>query len=553
MSLPTYSSQGSLFSTASLSSALFPKSDRYRLFALLIFPRIIAARTQLESAYCAGTGRTAIEPVILLGVCLLQYLDGVPDRQAIEMLRYHAGWNFALNRQLGEQLFHPTTLCRFRDRLEANDLAAVGFKTILEGLIEAGLVKRRTHQRLDSTHILGLVSRMSRVECVRESLRLALEEILPAVPEDKRPTSWVTWWERYVENKLDYRSSHEVLVNKLQESGTDAQALLAWAREQAGLMDGEYMGQLAKVFGQQFKLETDQALRPRGKGELDSERIQNPHDPDATYSVKGQGQRQIAHVGYKVQIAESVEERSLEPGEPTAGFVVGVVTQQAHRSDEAGAEEMAREQAAMELAPPPVLYADGAYVSAKKLAEAAAQGVELMGPAQSGLRRRPDAYSVEEFHVRLEQRKTICPAGVENTQCSRLDGEKASGVQYRFEWNQGLCRECPMKERCLGPGQKYRSLVVGEHHMELQKRRKEQKEAGFKERMKKRNAIVGTHSELVRAHGMRPTRYRGLGRVNMGNYFTAAACNIKRWIRRAVWEGTKAARRGEPAGAWAVG
>lgn len=124
-------------------------------------------------------------------------------------------------------------------------------------------------------------------------------------------------------------------------------------------------------------------MRPRGKGELDSERIQNPHDPDATYSVKGQGQRQIAHVGYKVQIAESVEERSLEPGEPTAGFVVGVVTQQAHRSDEAGAEEMAREQAAMELAPPPVLYADGAYVPAEKLAEAAAQGVELMGPAQS--------------------------------------------------------------------------------------------------------------------------------------------------------------------------
>jgi hypothetical protein len=33
-------------------------------------------------------GRVAIEPVLLLGVSLLQYLDGVPDRQAVEMLLY---------------------------------------------------------------------------------------------------------------------------------------------------------------------------------------------------------------------------------------------------------------------------------------------------------------------------------------------------------------------------------------------------------------------------------------------------------------------------------
>lgn len=553
MSLPTFSTQGSLFSLSSVSSSLFTESDRYRLFAKLVFPRIAAARIQLEAAYSKGAGRTAIEPVVLLGVCLLQYLEGVPDRQAIDMLRYHAGWNFALNRQLGDPLFHATTLTRFRDRLEEHDLAAVGFKAILEGLIDSGLVKRRTNQRMDSTHVLGLVSRMSRVECVRESLRMALQEIASVVPAVQCPAAWLTWWERYVENKLDYRASHEVLVNKLLEAGNDAQTLVAWVREQDRLMKGEHVQQLIEVFGQQFVLEADQPLRTRGKGELDSERIQNPHDPDATYSVKGTGRQQIAHIGYKVQIAESVEERPLEPGEPTAGFVVGVVTQQAHRSDEAGAQEMAGEQGSLGLATAPVLYVDGAYVSAEKLAEAKAEGVELMGPAQPGLRRRPEAYSVEDFDVQIEERKVTCPAGVESTQCSRLDGEKGPGVQYRFEWNQGLCRECPLKERCLGAGQKYRTLLVGEHHMELQKRRKEQREPGFKERMKKRNAIEGTHSELVRAHGMRRTRYRGLERVKMGNYFTTAACNVKRWIRRAVWEMSKAAGAGESAEAGAVG
>ena len=101
MSLPAFSTQAELFSTAGLSASLFPESDRYRLFAKLVYPRLAANRAALEKCYCADNGRVALEPVLMLGTSILQYLDGVPDRQAVEMLHYHAGWNFALNRQLG--------------------------------------------------------------------------------------------------------------------------------------------------------------------------------------------------------------------------------------------------------------------------------------------------------------------------------------------------------------------------------------------------------------------------------------------------------------------
>ena len=84
MSLPTFSSQGSLFSTAALGASLFPQADRYRLFAQLVFPQLIKIRTQLEKAYSQGTGRVAIEPVLLWGVSLLQYLDAVPDRGTVD-------------------------------------------------------------------------------------------------------------------------------------------------------------------------------------------------------------------------------------------------------------------------------------------------------------------------------------------------------------------------------------------------------------------------------------------------------------------------------------
>ena len=212
MSLPEFSTQGELFSTAGLSAHLFALTDRYRLFAKVIYPRLVATRAALAKCYCEDNGRVALEPVLMLGVSLLQFLDGVPDRPAIELLQYHAGWNFALNRQLGDPVFHPTSLGHFRDRLAEHDQSALGFTTILDGLEEAGLVSRQSRQRLDSTQRLGRVAKMSRLECVRESLRLALKEVAEALPVEARRHFWVGLWEHYVESQVDYRASVSALA-----------------------------------------------------------------------------------------------------------------------------------------------------------------------------------------------------------------------------------------------------------------------------------------------------------------------------------------------------
>ena len=69
--------------------------------------------------------------------------------------------------------------------------------------------------------------------------------------------------------------------------------------------------------------------------------------------------------------------------------------------------------------------------------------------------------------------------------------------------------------------------------------------------MRHRDAIEGTQSELVRAHGLRHARYRGLTKVRLQNYLAGAACNLKRWIRRQVWELSQATRRSSVANATA--
>jgi hypothetical protein len=386
---------------------------------------------------------------------------------------------------------------------------------------------------------MGRVSRMSRLDCVRESLRLALQELAESLPEAQRPAWWSELWDNYVESQTDYRASLETLARKMAEAGKAAQQVLGWLADASDqkLAQAKQAQLLARVFEEQFEVVPGASdAQSKTKEQLSSERVQNPHDPDATYACKGRGEQCKEHVGYKVQVAETVTEAVLESGEPTQNFIVGVVTHAARESDEEGACKMEAEQQAMGLEKPPVQYVDAAYVSTDKLVEAKAEGRELIGPApQSGGPNR-ERFQSDDFHVEVEQRQATCPAGHHNSQCSRLV-EKATGkVSFRWEWDTATCASCPLRLKCIKAEHKHRTLVVGENHTLLQARRTEQQTDEFKARLKHRNAIEGTQSELVRAHGMRRTRYRGLAKAKLQNYLAAAACNVKRWLRRVVWE-----------------
>src|SRR6266446_3184291 len=109
MSLPQFEGQGSLFeSLGAIASELFSESDKYKLFAKKVWPVLARCREQLEECYQADNGRPGVEPVVLLGVLIFQFLERVPDRQAVELVKYHLGWKLALNLKLSEGGYHPT-------------------------------------------------------------------------------------------------------------------------------------------------------------------------------------------------------------------------------------------------------------------------------------------------------------------------------------------------------------------------------------------------------------------------------------------------------------
>jgi len=532
MSLPTLCTQAALFTT--LTTDFFGPEDRYRIFSQKILPVLLQSRDQLAGAYCANNGRPASEPVIMAGVTMLQFWEGIPDRQAVEMLRYHLGWNFALNRTVDQPLFHPTALVYFRGRLVDKKLDQVVFAKVLQALVDNGLVERRGKQRLDSTQILGHVARMSRLENVRESLRLALQELEAKAARFAKPDWWTALWDCYVSSKLDYRLEASALKEKMDRAGLDALQLLNWVAKLSDptLAQAEKVQLLKRVLEENFQW--DQAGVPAQRESQPAGAVHNPHDPEAQWAAKGQGKQKKEHVGYKVQVAESVVIEPLAAGEPTRSFITAIATQPAIASDEAGAKQVEQEQAAMGLEKPSEQYVDSAYVSGERLAQAQSEGRQILGPAQSAPS-RDGRFSSEDFQVDVQRRRAICPNDQPSTQCSRLEEKETGKVSYRFEWSYH-CKNCPLRAQCIGKGQPHRTLTVGQYHTEIQARRQEQKTQAFKDKAKHRNAIEGTQSELVRAHGLRRARYRGLEKTRLQNYFIGAACNAKRWIRRVIWE-----------------
>jgi hypothetical protein len=86
MSLPQFDVQGSLFESLGASApALFSDNDTYKRFAQTVWPVLAQSREQLLECYQADNGRPGIEPVVLLGVMIFQFMERVPDRQAVEL------------------------------------------------------------------------------------------------------------------------------------------------------------------------------------------------------------------------------------------------------------------------------------------------------------------------------------------------------------------------------------------------------------------------------------------------------------------------------------
>jgi transposase len=528
MSVRHFDPQRSFYHTSYLCGDLFGKADRYRLFREKILPKLLSLRVKLESLYCGNNGRPAIDPVILCGVTLLQFMEKAADRRAAEQVVYHLGWKYALDLELGYEGFHPTVLVYFRDRLEDNKAARVIFDGIIDLLIELGLIKRGGKQRIDSTHILGYVKEMSRLECAVETVHLALEE-LAEVMVGKRPEFWDRLWVLYVQSEVGWRLSKAERDSRYRQCGQDMKELVEWIdSNNPKLAEVESVKLLRRVLEEQFEL-VEGAVQSRRT--RPSRAVQNPHDPDAHYADKGTKQ----WIGYKVHVMESVDpsQPAKVKAEPGEHFISEILTTEAAQDEMAGLTESLKRQQEHHQIKPEAVYGDGGYVTESTLSQAESNAMELLGPTRPDPHKGP--YNADGFVVDVENQRAVCPQGKTSTQCSHIHDSHMGTEYYRLEWG-SQCDGCPVQKQCTRAKSGRRMLVVGLRHDLVQKRREQMRAENFLQSMHPRNGIEGTHSELVRGHGLRRTKYRGFNRVALSHYLMGAACNVKRYLRRLAFQ-----------------
>ena len=135
---------------------------------------------------------------------VLQYAEGLSDRQAADQVRARLDWKFLLGLELDDPGFDFTVLGDFRSRL-----IGTGWKSGpgcgAGAAVRCRAAARRRAAADDSTHVLAAVRTLNRMEFVGETLRAALEALAAAAPGWLAPLIDSGWADRYGARIDSYR------------------------------------------------------------------------------------------------------------------------------------------------------------------------------------------------------------------------------------------------------------------------------------------------------------------------------------------------------------
>jgi transposase len=219
--------------TAAAVRAAFPKGNLY-----------VALRTEFGTLYedqlfadlyppegCP----VEVPPWRLALVMVMQYIEGLTDRQAADAVRRCMDWQYALSLDLHDPGFDCTLWHDFRQRLLAHEAGQRFLDTFLATCKARGWIKARGTQRTDSPHVLAAIRTLHRLECVLEAMHYALNQLSAAAPgwvQQHVPPAWYTRYGlRADQTRLPKDTSkREALARQI---GADGYQLLdgVWAAE----------------------------------------------------------------------------------------------------------------------------------------------------------------------------------------------------------------------------------------------------------------------------------------------------------------------------------
>jgi hypothetical protein len=510
-------------------------------------------------------GRCSVPPSIVAVVMVLQRLEGLSDREAVERFTFDVRWKYAAG---GLELEYPsfvhTVLVDMRARLRRSTSPDRIFLRVLDVAKEAGMVGRR--RVLDSTCLYDAVATQDTVTMIRSALRgllqVADEElaaelrgVLKRDDDYKAAGKPVCDWED--------KAAREALVDAL---ARDAHAALAY-------LDGKSLADhvkdaaalVATVVGQDLEQTKDGLFRIARR--VAPDRVISTVDPEARHGHKTEAR---GFDGYKGHIAIDPDSEIITGAKVTAANVGdGSVAKelladviplpQEPKEDAArgenGSVDAPATPATVDAAPSPntpttldaapspntpttldaapspntpagsepiEVYGDASYGTAEVLVHLDQAGalanvkVQLASPPHEGF------FSKDAFDVDTTAGTARCPQGVLVALRRSKDGWASASFAPH-------CGDCTLRSRCTTSASG-RRIDIHPQHDRIHRARVHQRDATWRRSYRAtRPKVERKIAHLMRRrHGGRRARMRGRERIGQDFLLLCAAANLHR-------------------------
>lgn len=486
-----------------------------KYFAENIFPEIDEA--PFSVLYSDRPSRHNTPVNVLIGALILKEIFGLTDEEIVETLPFDIRYQYALHTtSFEEQPLNDRSLGRFRARCNSYE-ELTGIDLIHDCIVKlsssmAAMMKLNTGmRRMDSLMVASNIKKMSRLEllytCVANLARLMKKLEDPALPEGLLP-----YTEEDDHNRVLYHNRSEDTASKTEQVLKDAALIIS----SCGSRYDEYSEYqlLIRAIGEQAKTDTDGNLILKDTHDgMDSNILQNPADPDATYRKKA-GKEHRGYIANVVEVADddhnsiTVDYQYEKNNYSDSQFVKDYIERQPDAGEAA------------------TLTTDGGYCGMENSLLARGKNIRL---ATTDLKGSEVSDHWADFEFSEDGEKLLkCAAGHEPK--SSVYDKNTQRCKASFPID--ICKSCPYHDKCHPVEHKRVATVkVAMRTAVHAKQQRFLKTEEFRELARFRNGIETVPAALRSRHGVDKMPVRGYIKTKLFFGFKVAGMNVRKLIR----------------------
>ena len=506
-----------LLDTFAVCGGLVAEGSVYRFLAehrLELFP------DGLFADLFTGRGRPSVPGSVIATVLVLQALEGVSDREAVQRLRCDVRWKAAAGLGLADEGFDRTVLVLWRARLRGSARPERVFDAVRALVAECGVLAGRARRALDSTLLDDAVATEDTVTMICAQIR----RVRRVVPEAAAAAVLAH----------DYGAGRAKPECDWGDAGARADlidVLVDDARATLDAVEGldldaeaaDAVGLLGVVAGQDVEEDPAAPGRWRIARGVAADRVISTVDPEARHARKSRSRRRD---GYKAHICAEPDTGLITSTELTAANVsdaaVGprLLAADTPEADTPADTPEAPEAEAAEAAGVREVLADSAYASGPALEAFGAAGYATTIKPIERAPRIAGGFGRGDFTIDTAAGTVTCPA--EHTVALRPAGGDRGVARFGAH-----CDACPLRGRCT-TSTAGRTITVDRFEDRRQANKARWAQGATRASYRRHRPMVERSIAWLTRGKARRVPYRGAAANNQWLATRAAAVNLTR-------------------------